>query len=647
MHNTLIYKAIFDSLPIHAYWINEKGCYQGSNGCYQKFLGLNDNNDNLIGKNYLELLRSLAISITDVPLSSDHNTLFERTYYLPSNKTAKFKVSQLKYAEMTVFYEEEITVFFDSITLLEEKNKNLSSEKDKLETYLNNIVQIIPASVYWKDKNCILLGSNQFHAQIAGFSSPLEVIGKTEHDFIWKDQAAKIIESDKKIMQSGKGTQLEEIATLTDGNIHTFLTSKEPLLDKNNNVIGIVGVSLDITDRKIIEKQLAEALRAKSTFMSIVSHEIKGPLANVKYVLNIIEQDILKKSFNVKEILKLIEKEKNDINRSIDTINNLIQFINFDFSKKEAAHKNSVNIRSELLKVFDEFEQDNEKNIGFDIFDDKAPTSAKINLNIFLAIKIAVGNAAKYSKKNSEVSVHIEDRKKDKKDYLVFTIRNSGVGINKETLKKLFNPLLHTHVDSEKVLFSAPAIRLSYAKKIAETLGGELNVTSKENEWTKVTISAPYEPCKHIDPSISLSEFYPSREKKISKRKLNILVVEDNKMTSELITNEIRKLKHTADPALNSLDAQRLAKSKDYDAIFMDISLPGIDGVELRERLSNPDPESYKPIMIAVTSHDTEENIEYFLEQGFANVITKPFTKEDIIACIETIQKVLNDLEQE
>ncbi|MBA3537800.1 MAG: PAS domain-containing protein [Tatlockia sp.] len=122
-----------------------------------------------------------------------------------------------------------------------------------------DLIQNIPASVYWKDINSIIMGSNITHAKLTGFSRPDEVIGKTEYDFVWEQQAASIIENDRRIIQSGIMCKLEETATLKDGVVHTFLSSKEPLRDKENNIIGIIGISLDITEQKKIGHEFHHA----------------------------------------------------------------------------------------------------------------------------------------------------------------------------------------------------------------------------------------------------------------------------------------------------------------------------------------------------------------------------------------------------
>ena len=76
---------------------------------------------------------------------------------------------------------------FETISSLKQKIHKLELAQSRTENYLNNIIRISPANVYWKDLNCVLLGGNLSHATHAGFTDPKEVIGKTDYDFSWKD----------------------------------------------------------------------------------------------------------------------------------------------------------------------------------------------------------------------------------------------------------------------------------------------------------------------------------------------------------------------------------------------------------------------------------------------------------------------------
>ena len=91
---------------------------------------------------------------------------------------------------------------------------------------------------------------------MAGVSSPADIIGKTDFDFFWKDIAGQLIKDEQEIMESGIAQDLEITGPLSDGSTATFLATKIPLRDHEGKVIGIVANSMDITQRKKMEKEL-------------------------------------------------------------------------------------------------------------------------------------------------------------------------------------------------------------------------------------------------------------------------------------------------------------------------------------------------------------------------------------------------------
>lgn len=152
---------------------------------------------------------------------------------------------------------------------------------------------------------------------------------KTDYDFIWKNQASRIIENDKMIMQSRQGLKLEEEATLSDGKTHTFLTSKEPMFDKNQNVIGIIGVSLDITELKETQEKLEKAKEAaeiastaKTEFIANMSHDIRTPLSGVVGLGSIVEKEVTdpKIKSKIHDMVKSADELLNMLNEILDVV---------------------------------------------------------------------------------------------------------------------------------------------------------------------------------------------------------------------------------------------------------------------------------------------------------------------------------------
>jgi PAS domain S-box-containing protein len=123
----------------------------------------------------------------------------------------------------------------------------------KKQVKISDILETIPGCIYWKDVDGVYLGCNQAEAEVLGFKYPNEVIGKTDYDLLCKNEAEILRKIDQRIMQNEVSEQILEELTTSDGRKVIMLTKKSPLYDDKNNIIGIIGVSIDITDRRAKE----------------------------------------------------------------------------------------------------------------------------------------------------------------------------------------------------------------------------------------------------------------------------------------------------------------------------------------------------------------------------------------------------------
>ncbi len=161
--------------------------------------------------------------------------------------------------------------------------------------YLEDIIACMPGSVYWKDTNGVYRGGNDELARLAGFKSRKEIRGKTDIDFAkafhWdKEMLAGVIAVDQKVMQTGVArlNHGEEPFIDVNGNLIYQLTNKVPLPNPAKKVTGVVGISINISELKKMQKDLRLALeaaeasdRAKTDFIQNMSHDVKTPLAGI------------------------------------------------------------------------------------------------------------------------------------------------------------------------------------------------------------------------------------------------------------------------------------------------------------------------------------------------------------------------------
>lgn len=178
-------------------------------------------------------------------------------------------------------------------------NHNLNRNIDIKEIALDSIISNLPGHVYWKDQNFAYIGCNEFQAKSAGYSQK-EMIGKTDYDMPWKADADILRRVDTQVMATGEIVTYEEPSTLADGKDAIFLSKKIPLRDKQDNIIGILGISLDITAEKEIEKLRIDAAKKEADQLRIeklvleeqeamtrllsasMAHELRTPLYSIE-----------------------------------------------------------------------------------------------------------------------------------------------------------------------------------------------------------------------------------------------------------------------------------------------------------------------------------------------------------------------------
>ena len=152
---------------------------------------------------------------------------------------------------------------------------------------LLQILSEVPGNVYWKNIKGEYEGCNNNQLKVAKLARVEDIIGKTDYDLYDKKIADAVRAIDIAVMNEGKEREIEEIGVGEDGNESVYLTKKKPLFDKSGNIVGIMGTSINITDRKRAEDlEKRKAIAEKTAkFMEMlagsIAHELRTPLGSV------------------------------------------------------------------------------------------------------------------------------------------------------------------------------------------------------------------------------------------------------------------------------------------------------------------------------------------------------------------------------
>lgn len=262
---------------------NEKLLIQYMNSYTKELLGLSQT-DSLLGTSIKQL--NLPLSFNDDQSESQiilMNNLFQRWQKIT------FSVDNETWSILLGF----------PITTKENLSEILAeNENSENKICLSKIIQHLPELVYWKDNQYVYQGCNQHVAELLHLSSPKDIVGKTDYDFGWTDERIKSLQDvDISIVHQGINSIVEDIIPV-NGVDRIFLTSKTPLRDIGGKIIGLLGISTDITNLKNMEESLRNAQRAaeaascaKTEFLENMRHDIRTPLTGIVGFADILKSE--------------------------------------------------------------------------------------------------------------------------------------------------------------------------------------------------------------------------------------------------------------------------------------------------------------------------------------------------------------------
>ena len=533
--------------------------------------------------------------------------------------------------------------------ILDLSQSKLGERLSQSEQFLESVVEHIPNMIFVKDaKDLRFVRFNKAGEELVGHPRAT-LIGKSDRDFFPPDQADYFIAKDREVIKTKAVVDIPEEPIETANGTRYLHTKKIPVFDKDGNPQYLVGISEDITERKIAEQQKIalvqaeaarqqaeksaeemallnekanEANRAKSAFLANISHELRTPLgamlgfaelaldsatdgAAAEYV-----QTILR---NGKELLRIVN-EVLDISKAES---NSMEIEKFQFSLPDFLkdiHQLMI-IRAKQKNLELKFLAP--KPLPNFVYSDPYRLR-QILLNV-------VGNAIKFTEHGS---VTIETTQES--DLVKFTISDTGIGIDPIQAEKLFKPFAQAD-DSMTRKFGGTGLGLYLSRRLARLLGGDVKIlqsTCGRGSLFEVSVrmhlnQAVLNGHETLKSSTAVQEVsVPTGGK--------ILVVDDSKDNQELIAAYLKTAKIECELASRGREAVELANDS-YRAILMDIQMPEMDGFEALKQIRE---KGVDIPVIALTAHAMKGDRERCMQAGFDDYLSKPLARKDLMTCI-------------
>jgi two-component system, OmpR family, aerobic respiration control sensor histidine kinase ArcB len=545
------------------------------------------------------------------------------------------------------------------LKLLEQQLKELQAEyqevaesEKKHRIYLNNILKAkLPVTLYWEDKQGILLGCNDMQTTLFGLESPEAAIGKDIYYFGemlgWAPGVAHAIhEADQNVIKTGRLLVQEEEVTI-GGKRKVFLSYKTPLLDDKGESIGLFGFSADITDRKDAElllkdaKEKAEAISsAKTEFIRNMSHDLRTPLTGIIGMAEIIGQDPVEAitKEGAKDIYQAGIALLNLLNEIIETA----QLESGDQKQKKACFTLKSTIET-LISMFKPALK--QKHLKLETFyDDNIPAVLFGEELLFHRIILnLLGNALKFTEKGSiSLEVSLLQKRADKVS-LKIVVKDTGIGIAKNKQDMIFGKFSRLSPAYENH-YKGSGLGLYMVKQFIDKLGGDIKVDSVLGKGTQFTCTVQFK----IATAAQLKKYKPEQQQTIAYPALtpvnlqknmvdknisnaSVLLVEDNELVQKTTLFNLKSWGYDGiDVASNGASALEKLAQKKYDLIYLDLGLPDVDGRALAKTIrSNKQSPNYQSAIVALTAHGDDEIKQECLKLGMNQVLIKPLLEKD------------------
>jgi PAS domain S-box-containing protein len=446
----------------------------------------------------------------------------------------------------------------------------------------------------------------------------------------------------------GRDYEMEFRTILPDQSVRWIMVRGRVLFNDAGRAVSMIGLVLDITSRKEHEEVLIRARdaaesanRIKTEFLANMSHEIRTPMTVVMAAIEQVMEPGL--SPEKRQYLEMAENSAEALLHLIDDL--------LDFSKVEAGKldfsETSFDLRTCVQEVVESLALDAQrKGLRLDVhFGPQVPAQVYLDPNrLRQVLANLVGNAIKFTERG-EVTVTVDrigdERPETGKSRLLFSVRDTGIGIPEDKKKLLFQSF--SQADSSITRrYGGTGLGLALSKEIVQRMGGTIRMESQEGTGSVFSFILPFSHRKDAAPERLTG--LPDGEKGGavaasggSKRAVRILLVEDDAAIRALVQMVLQNRDFEVITATDGEEGLSQWQSGHFDLILMDVQMPRMDGLEATRLIRQMERSSNRHIpILALTAHARQEDEARCREAGMDGYLAKPIRMEALYTAIDT-----------
>ncbi|MDR2185308.1 MAG: PAS domain-containing protein [Treponema sp.] len=556
--------------------------------------------------------------------------------------------------ETDIFYERKMNCYFkgSAACLTSKEGKNIgyiitSTDVSEIiedqkataeqKALLDTIFTASPDLIWYQNAQGRLLAVNPRYAALFG-KNPNELTGLNVEQVIPPEYLASVGENNRKAVELRRPYYVEEKLSFADGHKETLDTVITPIFDTEGDLAGILGFGRDVSARVSIENKLRktqlelegavreanEANQHKGDFLARMSHEIRTPMNAIIGMTNIVKKQTgeLNAPEEIKANLSQIEASSQHL---LGLLNDIL-----DISKIEAGKIELNQETVDMMKLAGTVvsmirPRCEEKNIAFNTRFAIPPPAffTGDSLRIRQVLINLLGNAVKFTPECGSIDFVIEQREsRDGRALLFFSVKDSGIGIPKESMALLFRPFEQTS-DKISKRYGGTGLGLAISQSIVQLFGGEIAVQSRPGEGSVFSFEIRLPEIAGGEEETAVPEDAAGR---LTGRRA--LLVDDVAINRIIAINLLEYTGLAIDEAGGGLTALNMFQNSPeyaYDIIYMDIQMPDMDGYETAAAIRALDRKDAKTIpIVALTANAFKEDIDKALANGMNAHLAKP-----------------------
>ncbi len=515
---------------------------------------------------------------------------------------------------------------------------------------LQNILDTVPVSIFWKDRKSIYRGVNKQFSLFHDMTDD-EVVGHSDYDISNQIDAERHLAEDKLVLEKGEPIiGMDEQYTTKAGKCRWLRVSKVPLYGKDSEISSVLGVFEDVTERK--EAQLAlekseqelknaiviveKANNAKSEFLSRMSHEIRTPLNAIIGMTRIANN-----SADITKIKECLDKIDSSSRHLLAIINDILDMSKIEANKLELNFE-KFNFENMLLNVCNVVTvKADEKSLNFQVLIDPNVPSSFIGdeLRLSQIVTNLLSNAIKFTPEKGTVNMNVSldsehDNESGSDIWLKFAVKDTGIGMSEAQLSKLFTPFEQADGGIARK-YGGTGLGLTISRHLVELVGGRIWVESEEGRGTSFYFTVKLEKVPVSAKTILANN--------VNKDNLNLLVVDDNADVRVFFTMMMESIGVAADSAESGKQAiemieQSIARHAPYNIIFVDWRMPEMDGIETTKIIKEKFGDNTVVILISIA--EWKDIADEAQKIGITKFLSKPLFPSTIINTINEIMGV-------